>query len=257
MNQQEHYSGFLDSEKSIFVHYPEGNLINENKSKDRFSVKIFNGSEFAKKICLLDGGYDTHRVAKVDGEQTYFDADGNLMDGNYTFRADEQFVMLNDDYRKINNFENLGISAIITNELSKIQTLNNTNDQNIFCESDKSIDLFRKMQQYGAYRIAAIQVQSNNSSQFSRSLYILEAKATENSKIEPISFEDHFEPTNSVLTKIIVDKPINVSPKTLMFFEIPEFTETTITFITSASFDTKKALENIIKPQIFQKYSKK
>ena len=139
---------FLKSENSEFISYVKGNLIDEDRTVEQISIEIRNATNHQTRFGILDGGYDTHRVALTtpgNPSSDLYDVNGLIITVG-ALRVDETTIFLNDDFRIINKFENAGIQAMITNSLQKDQPiLSDGDDGALNCKSELSIDLFREL----------------------------------------------------------------------------------------------------------------
>jgi len=255
---QEKLDIFKKSEESEFVRYPTGNLIREDISNENITFKIENTFTQTIRVGILDGGYNTQRTSPIVDKQNCLNHnyDGNFFFESEVFKLTQGHVILNDNALEIDHFELLGITAFITNAIYAKQYISEKLGKTLIVSSEKSIDLFRKYQQSGAYRISQIHIQSNNVEQYSQIIGFSEANPFRKGLQDKIVLENYYKPENQINKKIIVDYPINVSPHTIMYVDIPANTITSFTFNFSAFFDSKKALEAIIKPQILQRHLK-
>jgi len=262
MENAEKIRNFLASEDSVFVHYPNGNLIDEHLSNDFIDFSIKNNATTSSRVVIFDGGYDTRRVSKVFNGIEYWNHDftGRLpIMSNVPPNLNLDMIELNDDFTQINRFTGINARAVLTNSVClKQQDVGIYNGNFISVGSRKSLDLLRQMPKFGALRIAEIEIQTTNINQFSRKIGFFKASPFKKYETAEIKLERFNKPeASSVSKKIIIDTKIIIAPNTLMYIDVESQTEITVTMKISAYFDTEKALKEIIKPQLLNNYLNK
>lgn len=261
MENAEKIRNFLASEDSVFVHYPNENLIDEHLSNDFIDFSIKNDALTSSRVVIFDGGYDTRRVSKVFNGIEYWNhnfTDRLPINSFGAINPNLDMVELNDDFTLINRFTGINATAVLTNTVFSEQNVGISNGHLIQAGSLKSLDLLRQMPKFGALRIAEMEIQTTNVNQFSRKIGFFKASPFKKYETVEIKLERFNKPeASSVSKKIIIDTKVIIAPNTLMYIDVEPQTAITVTMKISAYFDTEKALKEIIKPQLLNNYLNK
>ncbi len=194
-------------------------LFNEQKSNWTYTARIKNTTSSVKRIIFFTAGIPTLRIS--NGQILY------------------------DDAKLINIWTGVSAQCVATTtQDGRTQIIYSDDSGNIIYENVTQyggIDFLRVFVLAIPVRIFQLQISSNNIDQFSQKIIIKRVRPFVAPVSQEIAIEEWFQPQQNQ-NKVIINRPIIVGADTVLTFDIPGETETSLVLKFSAELNQRKKL---------------